>query len=309
MKIRSTITVGFVLLLGCLSTGRAQVDAELREEIREVFQKADTFAGAKDLNGFMSLFAEDFELIPAGLTKEGTRESFDKFFKANDEIWADHMLLDISRAGDKIRVICDEIVKGRSGDGGWQELAQSSVIYYLIRDGDSLKFFRAAEVDRSRLKCINRQTYRNETSGFSFTAPENWTILPSKHPTMEGVVNALAPDMSSVTLFGYVNLPSTISARQVLEGEEMATEKASQKGTYNLFKSGPIEFKGYEGFETESEFQIPAGQARHRRRVYFHTGDRLFVLCFDAIPPQNWDAVKDDFQSILDSIKLTGPAK
>ena len=121
---------------------------------------------------------------------------------------------------------------------------------------------------------------------------------------MKGVVLALAPDRTSVTLFfGYLKIAG-ISAQAAIEGDEGLSEKLSKDGSYKLYKSGPITVGGHDGFMTESKFLLPTTQERHRLRVYFNANGALYLLCFDAIPYTQWDAVKDGFQSILDSIKV-----
>ena len=104
----------------------------------------------------------------------------------------------------------------------------------------------------------------------------------------KGYVIALAPDRTSLTLFGYVKVAG-ISAQAGIEGDEALTEKLSKEGTYKLVKSGPITISGHDGFMTESKFLIANSSERHRLRVYFNANGALYVLCFDAMPPTQWD--------------------
>jgi hypothetical protein len=122
------------------------------------------------------------------------------------------------------------------------------------------------------------------------------------HPTLQGTVFVLAPDMSSAALFGYVVSPTAV-AQQAAEGDEAIAKLMAKPGSYKLFKSGPIRVGGRDGFEIESEFFMNGDRERHRRRVYLNAGSFLYVFCFDGMPAKQWDKVKSGFQSILDSVK------
>ena len=105
-------------------------------------------------------------------------------------------------------------------------------------------------------------------------------------------------------MMGYVRAPG-ISAKKAVEGDEAAGKILSDPQKYELIKSGPITVDGHQGFESESKFFIVLeGRERHRRRVYFNADGLLYLLCFDAMPFSQWDQVKDDFQSMVNSIKV-----
>lgn len=309
MKIRSTVIVGFILALTCIPGLRAQ-DRELIKQIQEFYEKTDRYTESKNLDAYMALFAEDWQLILIGMKLEGARYYIEKMFEENEELWAEHLILDVKRSDGLIKVVVDMLRKGKSGNGGWTEIYHRPELHYLAPEGNSLKIVRTAEIDRARLNYINGSMYKDEQTGFSFKVPENWSIIPSTHPTIQEYVLALAPDMNSVAMFGAIHLPGIpITAQQAIEGDEMLTAKTSVEGTYKLLHSGPIRIFGKEGFETETEFLLPTSQLRHRRRVYLNADGTLYVLCFDAIPSDKWDAVKGGFQSVLDSVKFQDSAK
>ena len=174
----------------------------------------------------------------------------------------------------------------------------------LIQQGDSLKFARAAEIDRNRLNNVVGQKYRDDQIGLSFAVPANWSIFPTKwNPAVQGAVFVLAPDFTSAAVLGVVKA-SGMSGQQAAETDEAMGKTISPPGTYKLFKSGPIRINGHEGYEIESEFFVPFDRERHRWRVYFNAGDALYPFCFDAMPFKQWDQVKEGFQFILDSVKV-----
>jgi hypothetical protein len=303
MKRRSTVLVGFILILASISSLWAQDDAALRKQVTELYDRTNQFCAAKDIDGFMSLMSDDFQMIFLGVGREAVRSSFEEYFKQTDQLRAEYAISDITPFGNMIKVIYDLKLEGKTGTADWKVLFQGGAIDFLTKQNGVLKIARSAQYDKSRLGNIDGKIYRDRQTGLSFTAPEGWMILPSSHSIMQGMVFALAPDMTSVASICYVQLPG-IAARQAIEGDEAISEKLSTEGTYKLFRSGPISIAGHEGFETESRFFIPSSQDRYRRRVYFNAGGKLYVLCFDAIPFTQWDKVKSGFQSILDSVKV-----
>jgi hypothetical protein len=302
MKSKSTIVVGFILILICFSSAWAQDDAALKAKVQAFYDQESAFIQAKDFEGLMSLVSEDFQVIMAGLDREGAKNMAKTGLSSYDELQATFTPLEITRSGSFIKVLRDEKIMGKSGGGDWKEISNKQIFEYLVQEGNSLKTARSADVDKSRLSYINGSTYKDEEGGFSFAVPEGWEIIPWIHPTMKGSVLAVAPDKTSTALVGYVKTPG-LTAQQVAEGDENLAKMISKAETYQLYKSGAITFKGQEAFETESRFNIPSAQDRHRRRVYFKAHGSLYVLCFDAIPYTQWDSVKDGFQQILDSIK------
>ncbi len=304
MKCRSMIALDFILVITFALAAQAQ-DARLKSKVTAFYETVDWMYAEKNLDGYMALFADDFQILLAGAGRDVIQAAVKKMFDENAEMRARHTILEIAPYGDRIGVVFDQKVEGKPADGDWKTIAENTVIEFLVQQNDSLRLSRSAEFDKSRMSCIAGRAYKDNQSGFSFTVPENWAIIPSKHVTLQGIVLVAAPDMSSSALFGYLKAPG-INAQQVLELDEAATTKLSaQGGVYKLLKSGPITVDAADGFETESQFSAPSLPERHRRRVYLNApGGALFVLAFDAIPADQWDQVKDGFQSLLNSMKF-----
>ena len=304
MKSRMIMVVCFILAVSCFSGIAAQNDSALRSQVESLYSRKDAAQQAKDFEAFMSLHANDYQVIPDGINRAAFQDIVRKNFAENEQIRKQHAILAIDRSGDMIKVINYQLREGKSREGDWKILSDDTKIDFLVWENGSLKFSRTATFDKARRDSVAGKTYTDKASGFSFAVPDNWDIIPSVHPTMQGYVIALAPDRTSLTLFGYVKIAG-ISAQAGIEGDEALTEKLSKEGTYKLVKSGPITISGHDGFMTESKFLIANSSERHRLRVYFNANGALYVLCFDAMPPTQWDAVKDSFQSILNSIKVT----
>ena len=303
MKSRSTVVVGFIFVLACMSYVWAQDNASLKAKVQEFYDQESSLVQTKNFDGLMSLVSEDFQVIMSGLDREGIKNMVKAGLSPYDEIQMTYAPLEIVASGRFIRVLRNGKMMARSAGAEWKEVSNKPEFDYLVQEGSSLKIARTADVDKSRLSYINGSTYKDEEGEFSFAVPEGWEIIPWIHPTMKGSVLALAPDKTSTALMGYVKTPG-LTAQQVAEGDENLAKMLSKAETYQLYKSGAITFKGQEAFEIESRFNILNAQDRYRRRVYFKAHGSLYVLCFDAIPYTQWDSVKDGFQQILDSIKV-----
>jgi len=303
MKRRLSITFGLIFIITCASGVWARDDAKLKAKVEALYAKADQAWRTKDLEGYMSLLTNDFQNIYLGRDREGIRNLLKDLFDGYDELRVTNNLLEITRSGDWIKVVNDSKMEGKSRNKEWSLVSQNTFIDLLVQEGNLLKFARSTQSDKDRLTNVIGQTYRDRQTGFSFTAPKNWEILPtSAHPYIQGNVFVLAPDGTSAAMLGYVKIPG-ISAQQAAEGDEALGKVLSKPDAYRLIKSGPIRVNGLEGFEIESQFFIPSDRERHRRRVYLKAGDLLYVLCFDAMPLRQWDRMKDGFQLILDSVK------
>jgi hypothetical protein len=72
MKIRTTIILGFIFFFACVCRAWTQ-DANLRAKVEELYEIADQYTEAKNLEGSLSLLADDWEAILGAVEKEGVR--------------------------------------------------------------------------------------------------------------------------------------------------------------------------------------------------------------------------------------------
>jgi hypothetical protein len=303
MKRSLLVAIGFVLALACLPVDGQCKDAQLQANVEALYAKADQALKNKDIQGYLALLTNDYEHVFVGINRDKTQIILKDLFDGYKELRVERAFLEITRFGKWIKVVCSNKVEGNTRREGWSIVLQGVDIDFLIQEGNSLKIARSTQTDKHRLANVSGRIYRDKETGFSFTAPKGWAILPTTaHPNIQGGVFVLTPDGSSAAMIGYVKMPN-ISARQAVEGDESLGKIMSKPGTYKLIKSGAIRVNGWEGFEIESEFFIPNDKERHRRRVYYNSNGLLYVLCFDGMPFQQWDKVKDGFQSILDSIR------
>jgi len=287
---------------------RAQGNAQLRDTASALYESADNALAAKDLHGYISLFTSDYEQILIGKNRDGIRELIKDIFDGYNTMRASHTLLSVTRAGKWIKAIVDVKIEGRTRRNEWEIVTQETRIDLLTREGGALRFARSTPTDKFRLANVSGQTYTDNQAGLSFSVPAGWLILPYQiQPNMQGQGNVLvlAPDGVSAALFLYVKSSSPIAKRAV-ESDESFAKLISSPDVYKLIKSETVRIHGLEGYEIESEFSMPLQDARtrRRRRVYLDADGLMYAFCFDAIPSTRWDAVKDGFQSILDSMSF-----
>jgi len=195
------IALDFILVITFALAAQAQ-DARLKSKVTAFYETVDWMYAEKNLDGYMALFADDFQILLAGAGRDVIQAAVKKMFDENAEMRARHTILEIAPYGDRIGVVFDQKVEGKPADGDWKTIAENTVIEFLVQQNDSLRLSRSAEFDKSRMSCIAGRAYKDNQSGFSFTVPENWAIIPSKHVTLQGIVLVAAPDMSSSALFG-----------------------------------------------------------------------------------------------------------
>jgi ketosteroid isomerase-like protein len=267
MRIKSIKVVGFLLVLAFTSGLFAQDNASLKAKVAALYDKTNQYCAAKDIEGFMSLMTDDFQLIMAGSGRETVRIAFTEFFKKYGQLRADYEFLAVVPSGNMIKVVYNFKIEGKNGDEDWKAIFQGSAIDFLRDENGVLRMARSAEVDKYRLPNVIGQSYIDEQIGFSFKVPANWEIIPSAHPTMQGVIYVIAPDKSSLALFGFVKAPGA-NAQQAAEGDEALGKQMSDPNTYQLYKSGPISVNGHAGYEMESRFHCRRSPLRPLFRRY-----------------------------------------
>jgi hypothetical protein len=302
MKTKISIAIGLIGVITVLPRAWTQENAALKEKVEALFNKISQSYRAKDFQGLASTFTEDYQQIFGAIGREVTVATIKTILKPYEKVSESHTILDITQSGNMVKVIFDGKLEGKTGNEKWKTVDQSTSIAYLVQKNGVFKVYRSAGVDKYRLTNVKGHKYEDGQTGFSFAAPPGWDIFPSVHPIVQGTVYALAPDKTSLAWFGFLRAPA--GAQQAAEADEASARLLSAQDSYELYKSGGITVTGHEGYEIESKFLIPTSEDRHRRRVYFNASGLLYILCFDAIPANQWDKVKNDFQRILDTVKV-----
>ena len=135
MKSRLGITIGVILVFACVTQAWAQDNPGMKAKVNAHNSQLSTHINAGDIDGFLSLFADDFQIIMAGLDREETRSLLKLVFLQYDQIRATYTPLEISEYVNSIKAVRDEKIMGTSSDAVWKEISNKWMIDYLIQLG------------------------------------------------------------------------------------------------------------------------------------------------------------------------------
>jgi len=168
MKRGISIIAGLVLATVCVPALLAQSAAPHRDRASALYESADRALEAKDLPGYMSLFAPDYEQILVGKNREGLRGIIKDIFDGYGALRSRHTLLDITQSGGWIKAVVDIKIEGRTRRNDWETVSQETRVDLLAMESGDLRFARSTPTDRRRLANVNGRTYADDQSGLSF---------------------------------------------------------------------------------------------------------------------------------------------
>jgi len=278
-------------------------DTELRAKVEAFYQKLDRATETENLDEFMSCFTPDYMEVWAGPNRAQLKAIIEKNNTDLENISARREFKNITRAGKYIQVVSRVAIKADKAGGGKHEMNLDEV-QFLVPDGDSFKIQSRANAKPEAYKNFQGNTCTDDTAGIQFSVPEGWVLVPGAHPYMRGVTFMLAPDGTSAAMFGYLELPSNVGAKEALEGDDAVCKTVAKN--FEMFQAGEYPVGDLKGYESITRFTIPQDDRdRKRWRVYFSAGGLLITFNFDAIPAERWDGLKPDFETILASFSMT----
>ncbi|MFB3787767.1 MAG: PsbP-related protein [bacterium] len=282
-------------------------DTELRAKVEAFYQKLDRATETENLDEFMSCFTPDYMEAWAGPNRAQLKAIITKNNADQENITARREFKSITRAGKFIQVLSRVEIKADKAGGGKHEMNLDEV-QFLIPDGDSFKIQSRANAKPEQYAKYQGNTCMDDITGIQFSVPEGWVLVPGAHPYMQGVTFMLAPDGTSAAMFGYLELPSNLGAKEGLEGDDAVCKTVAKD--FEKFHAGDYTVGNLKGYESITRFTIPGDDRdRKRWRVYFTGGGLLITFNFDAIPAEGWDSVKPDFEKILASFSMTPEAQ
>jgi len=301
------------ILAGCLMAALAgsmaafAEETDLRAQVEAFYQKLDRATESENLDAFMSCFTPGYMEVWAGPNAAQLKTIIEKNNAELEHITARREFKNITRAGKFVQVLSRVEIKADKTGGGTYEMNLDEV-QFLVPDGDSFKIQSRANAKPEQYDPFQGNTCKNETAGVQFSVPEGWVLVPGAHPYMQGVTFMLAPDGTSAAMFGYLELPSNMGAKEGLEGDDAVCKTVAQN--FEMFQAGDYAVGDLKGYESVTRFTIPRDDRdRKRWRVYFSGGGLLITFNFDAIPAERWDSVKPDFEKILASFSMTPEAQ
>jgi len=296
------------IICSCGSTvGQSiQVGPDVENKVRGFVRDLQRFHETEDLDGMMGLFAPDYSQAFTGLSKDQMKEVFEKAF-ANGEISSmTTTVVGIEPFDDSVLVRVLTEMDTLSCAEKKEHVEKNDVLLLQKRDGNLQIVSTAGDVARDAFDPATR-VYRSEKGKYSLRVPPGWAPL-KETSQLGGIVPdhvvLLAPDLKSCVFLGFVQLPIRVEAKQALEGD-MAVEKriASE---HTVSEQGPLTVGGMDGYQLVSEFKIEQ-QHRKRLRVYIHGDPFLYFFVCDAIPPERFEALRPDFDSIVQSFSRSEP--
>jgi len=149
--------------------------------------------------------------------------------------------------------------------------------------------------------------YQSKKGKYAVRIPEKWMPLGGPFGLDQIVPDAvvvLAPDYKSCALLGFVQLPIAVEPKQAVEADVSVAKRMASE--YKIYEQGEMKVGDLPGYKMVSEFKIE-NQHRKRQRVYFSKKPFLYFFMGDAIPPEKYDGLKQEFANIVQSFKIIQP--
>ncbi len=301
-------TTILLLAILCCSFVWAADDAALRAKVDAFYKEYNQAVESKNLEALMNFFSSDFNIMGAmGGGKDQIRTAMEGFFKQHEQLRNTLRVDSVTSVDANIRVIGEANLESKkSGETQWNTVIKSGFIDIFKEENGSLKLTASGQVDLDRMKNIQGATYTNKTIGYSFSAPQGWSLLPFNITHIQDGVMMLTPDNHSPGYFGHVQIPYNVGVKQAIEGDDAVMKKLMK--TFKIEKSAPIVVKGLEGYESLTRYTAEKGDEVTRHRIYLSGGGLLYVFIMEA-PSKHWDEVKDSLTQIVNTFELTAEAK
>jgi len=122
--------------------------------------------------------------------------------------------------------------------------------------------------------------------------------------------------MDTVGILGFLQLPILISPADAVKADMAAARRLTSD--HRLLAEGPVSIGGLEGYHSITEFgekaepdeesqEMPSGERIRRMRVYLIDGSMLYFLVFDVSPPDTFEALRPEFDSMVRSFSVLPP--
>lgn len=306
-KVKQYTTI-LLLAAYCCSSVWAADDAALRAKIDAFYKEYNQAIESKNLDTLMNFFSSNFNIMGAlGGGKEQIRTAMEGIFKQHQQLRNTLRVDSITPVDANIQVIGEANLESKkSGESQWSTIIKSGFIDIIKEENGSLKVTASGQVDLDRMKNIQGAAYTNKTIGYSFSAPQGWSMLPFTITHLQDGVMMLTPDNYSPGYFGHVQIPYNVGVKQAIESDDAVMKKLVK--TFKVEKSAPITVKGLEGYESLTQYTADKGDEVTRHRIYLSGGGLLYVFIMEA-PSKHWGEVKDALTQIVNSFELTAEAQ
>ncbi|MBN1865654.1 hypothetical protein JW916_00025 [Candidatus Sumerlaeota bacterium] len=313
-----SLTLVCAILLGMMPFALAAPVELTPDQTQKVETLVESFANAyraKDLGALEAL--SDKKKDADSLARAGFTMLFNRIF--NDEMGdatfdaVESSVSENRLIGDCIvtRVAFDETI--RTADGTTSKNERRWILNLVERDGE-LKIDEAVEEILGGSFNPQTRAFASEKGHYSVTIPDGWTPVHAP-PILGGIVPdsfaAVAPDLESFVLLGFVQMPLKVSAQQAVEADAAGLQRMAKD--YVREGGSEVEVAGMPGYQLFSEFALKedspgfaleedsSGRRHRREQLYFAKDDILYFLVFDALPPEQFDTLKPAVDAMMDS--------
>ncbi len=303
------ISIGLIcfLLLGSITFAQAQpVSPELQQHVKKLIRAWDSLWEKEDIDGLMYFFDEEFHLVFTGAGKQDLKEILEKLNEGVDYTKVESTIKSIERKDNLILVRTTENSKYRKGPGKEEEITDQLIFFLKERDGQLLIKSMSKDIEEGAFDPVSR-IYQSKKGKYAVRIPEKWMPLGGPFGLDQIVPDAvvvLAPDYKSCALLGFVQLPIAVEPKQAVEADVSVAKRMASE--YKIYEQGEMKVGDLPGYKMVSEFKIE-NQHRKRQRVYFSKKPFLYFFMGDAIPPEKYDGLKQEFANIVQSFKIIQP--
>ena len=273
------------------------------QQVRAIIEQYNAFTAVKDVNGLMALYHPqmDFPPLDSNTMRKGVEGSL-----KTQKIPSRLVLLDVLPPGKTLGAR----VRYSESTG---EVSKETSLFVLRPHEGSLRICGIyTEADPNAFDPKTR-IYTSRKGKLSLRIPEGWTVL-SASALLGGMVPdsvyVLAPDLRSSLTLGFVQLPMRLgpddlaSAQKGLEADSAMERRFTTD--HRIVEQGPTQVAGRQAFRMVSEFRPlkTNGDGRKRLRVYLSEHPMLYFFLCDAIPPEAYQTLVPQFESIISSLDL-----
>ncbi|MGI6458404.1 MAG: PsbP-related protein [bacterium] len=143
--------------------------------------------------------------------------------------------------------------------------------------------------------------YSSSEFGFQVAAPGDWTVETTKYGNLDAVVIKPTSGKHLVRILP-VKHQTPVNLDEVVKAQMESIGKLTQS-----VKSEPVQDTQLAGLPAKSfiqEFSVEGLGAMKRNSVFLKTDDMLYMIFCDAVPPEEYPQLEDEFNEILQSFTL-----
>lgn len=181
---------------------------------------------------------------------------------------------------------------------------------YYLAGGDSEP---EPGTDDSENRAGEYQTFTDEENGFRISYPATWVRGQARSGAEDADFLATPPGTENAVSVSTVTFeePVTIDSRtrpELVSGVEDVLDRTvdSMPGVVEIIQRRRIRVQDVQGWTYIYRFEDEAGRLGVHVKHFLFRGNNAYTLTFQAFPEENYAALAEDFDRILDSFEFLG---